>query len=561
MKRIITCLTLIIFYSIKVNGQDLKSEIKVSFDDLTFVSDFEKEAFSKVKSYGYSPLNLFLSVDSTVNEEKAKRIQHSIDSIAEIFSEVVENKKSKKKALEGIYDLGYSEYLKKYKLISYFNEIHDKKTFNCVTGTAFYALILKKLNIDYVIKEVPSHVFLVADPYGENIIFESTAKSEGFVETNSKNKNELYDYLYSTSIIDYTEYSNHGYSEILSQLIQKEHNLTLLNLASLQYLNKGIELFEMKSYESAFSEFQKAYFLSNSNLTNIMMIQTINYISSMYIKNPDTSQIPFLLKLIKISPDAQTHDYLVNYCALFADKISSKKNAPKEFDVLFNQITTNIQDSLLFKRLTILRDQFMYIFYAEKLNFKKARAFPIHAYSLDPNNKEIKNQLRSVIFIDFEDFMDNYDGGYDDTLALEYIDSLLLNYPFLQDEDGGTAYRIFPWTRDYLRIDYLLENEYVQEAEATLVLIKERANNYPEDLEEEYIKEMFIECFESISDEYFLMDDYTKAKEVYQQALEFFPDNDYIIEQIKYIDDYQNSDKVIYKKNNSSDFPPPPSVK
>ena len=72
---------------------------------------------------------------------------------------------------------------------------------------------------------------------------------------------------------------------------------------------------------------------------------------------------------------------------------------------------------------------------------------------------------------------------------------------------------------------------------------------------------MFIECFESISDEYFLMDDYTKAKEVYQQALEFFPDNDYIIEQIKYIDDYQNSDKVIYKKNNSSDFPPPPSVK
>ncbi|MBX7226527.1 MAG: hypothetical protein K1X55_10880 [Chitinophagales bacterium] len=493
-----------------------------------------------------------------MNEEKAKKIQFSIDSIAGIFTEVVENKKGKRKALEGIYALGYSEFLKRYQLIAYFNEIYDKKTFNCVTGTAFYALLLKELHINYIIKEVPAHVFLVADPYGENIIFESTAKSEGLVETNPKNKNELYNYLYSTSIIDYSEYTNQGYSEVLTQLNQKEHNLTLLDLASLQYLNKGIELFEVEDYESAFSEFQKAYFLSNSNLTNVMLIQTINYISSNYIKNPDSTHIPFLLKLTKISPDENTYDYIIRYSTLFASKISSKKNAPKEFDAFYNQITASIQDSSLLKELIVLRDKFMYIYYSSKMNSKKAREFPIHAYSLEPDNIDVQKQLSAVIFSDFEHFLDNYDESYDDSSALEYIDSLMLNYPFIVDEEGGTAFRVLPWTRDFLRIGYLIEHENLQEAEVTLSNIKKRAKDYPEDLEEMYVKDMFIECFEEISDEYFLTKNYTKAKEVYEQVLEFFPDDEYVLEQIKFIDDYQDSDKVIYKKYNSSDFPPPP---
>jgi hypothetical protein len=67
-----------------------------------------------------------------------------------------------------------NKYLKYYKLDSFFPDIFSTKTYNCVNGTALFAIIFDEINIPYHILEVPNHVYLIAYPSTLKIGVEST---------------------------------------------------------------------------------------------------------------------------------------------------------------------------------------------------------------------------------------------------------------------------------------------------------------------------------------------------------------------------------------------------
>ncbi len=55
----------------------------------------------------------------------------------------------------------HRKYLKRYRHETNFFELFEKGSYNCVTGTALYALLLDALQIDYTIRETPYHIYMM----------------------------------------------------------------------------------------------------------------------------------------------------------------------------------------------------------------------------------------------------------------------------------------------------------------------------------------------------------------------------------------------------------------
>lgn len=121
------------------------------------------------------------------------------------------NKRKKKKTCQTIYQAIHDEYFYLYKEGVVFTEIITDGYYNCATATAMYALALEHLGIDYQIIQVPSHVYLIAYPDSEAIIFESTTPSSGITEWNKQSNYAIKKRLYSDKIITRAQLKDNNY--------------------------------------------------------------------------------------------------------------------------------------------------------------------------------------------------------------------------------------------------------------------------------------------------------------------------------------------------------------
>ena len=84
--------------------------------------------------------------------------------------------KKEKKRIKFIYDAFHDTFLKKYNSSVFFSEIFKNGNYNCVTATALYCYVFEKLDIPYKVKDLPTHVYLIAYPDLYNIKLETTVQ-------------------------------------------------------------------------------------------------------------------------------------------------------------------------------------------------------------------------------------------------------------------------------------------------------------------------------------------------------------------------------------------------
>ena len=73
------------------------------------------------------------------------------------------------------------EFLRSYTQYASFAETLSRGKYNCLTGTALYAMLLERFNIRYTIIETNYHIFLLADTDEGQALFEATDPLHGFV--------------------------------------------------------------------------------------------------------------------------------------------------------------------------------------------------------------------------------------------------------------------------------------------------------------------------------------------------------------------------------------------
>jgi hypothetical protein len=72
-------------------------------------------------------------------------------------------------------------FLRNYAEYATFSETLNKGTYNCLTGTALYALLLKQLDIPYKVIETNYHIFLMAETEDGRVLLEATDSENGVV--------------------------------------------------------------------------------------------------------------------------------------------------------------------------------------------------------------------------------------------------------------------------------------------------------------------------------------------------------------------------------------------
>jgi len=186
------------------------------------------------------------------------------------FVEKLEGKKKsfkrEKDFLEFVFVKTHQLFLKRYADYPTFGEILNSGTYNCLTGTALYALILDHFDIDYQMIETNYHIFLIAQTEQGNVLFETTDPVNGFVSNAGsienriaqykENKNQNRDSDKTYYLYDFDLFNEVNLDQVvgllhynLSVSAYNQHQLT----SSIIELGKAIELYQSPRIE-AFSQ-------------------------------------------------------------------------------------------------------------------------------------------------------------------------------------------------------------------------------------------------------------------------------------------------------------------
>jgi hypothetical protein len=121
-------------------------------------------------------VELYLSTDKSkaTSTEDLTRFVQKLESKEQSF-------KKESDFIQYTFNQTHRKFLKHYKQYCTFTELVDNGTYNCLTATALYALLLDHFNIDYKIVETNYHIFLLANTKQGTILLETTDPIKGFV--------------------------------------------------------------------------------------------------------------------------------------------------------------------------------------------------------------------------------------------------------------------------------------------------------------------------------------------------------------------------------------------
>ena len=236
-------------------------------DSALFSSSFEQRVFLQLGSANApEPVELFMALGySNENEGIPSKINETVRSLQARTGKFPLSKK-----LKILYKTVQDEFLEKYTEDAYFNDIFENGNFNCVTASALYAILLSRLNIPYVIKEMPDHVYLIADPDHTGFLIESTLPTKGVVAFDDKFKSSYIEFLYNNKIISADEYMNTSLEELFASHYTSDKTVTLTQLAGIHYYNKGAVLYNKAMYSESLKNYEKAQLLYDSDVIAYM---------------------------------------------------------------------------------------------------------------------------------------------------------------------------------------------------------------------------------------------------------------------------------------------------
>jgi hypothetical protein len=102
--------------------------------------------------------------------------------------------RNEKEFLSQLFSKTHRKFLKSYTDYVSFGETLRKGTYNCLTGTALYALLLDQLGVEYRIIETNYHIFLLAGSGDERALIEATDPLNGFITGSARIAERISEY-------------------------------------------------------------------------------------------------------------------------------------------------------------------------------------------------------------------------------------------------------------------------------------------------------------------------------------------------------------------------------
>jgi hypothetical protein len=166
--------------------------------------------------------------------------------------------KDDRQFLKYVFSKTHQRYLRTYSNYAAFNAINERGVYNCLTGTALYALLLKDLGYNFKIVETNYHIFLVVNTDAGKILFEATDPVKGFIADQQAVEKRIARYQSDQFVKDEADNNYYLYSFKLFNEVSLDQMLGLL------YYNEAIQAFNNHQLQDAVVDLDNATALYNS---------------------------------------------------------------------------------------------------------------------------------------------------------------------------------------------------------------------------------------------------------------------------------------------------------
>lgn len=180
----------------------------------------------------------------------------------ELFLNKLDKKHSSAKSefafVRQVFVKAHQRFLKNYEAYASFDETLDNGSYNCLTGTILFSLILHHYNIDHQVIETNYHIFILAKTHEGQILLEATDPLNGFV-TSEKDIDARITLYKQNQIQD--QQRDKSYYKFSFELY---NTVSIDQLRGLTYYNKAVDSFNHKNLQTSVQHLVKARELYSS---------------------------------------------------------------------------------------------------------------------------------------------------------------------------------------------------------------------------------------------------------------------------------------------------------
>ncbi|MBK7855126.1 MAG: hypothetical protein IPJ79_09655 [Bacteroidetes bacterium] len=406
----------------------------VLFNDLVFKNRFEATAFSHFINKDetqYSFALMFATVETDLIEEDISKYKNVINAKSKELKEEIKSK-AESKTIKIIFNNVHNQFLDLYEAENRFSQIFTLGKYNCVSATALYAYIFENLNIPFQIKELPTHVYLVAYPNSSKILVETTAPQNGYFQFSEEFAQRYVKTLYKQKLISRNEYETKTTSELFNENFFSKENLSLKEMTGIQYYNLCLYYFKDNKYDEALNNARKAFYLYPCERTRFMLKNTL-LVAPVHDKITEEEKVKNLLTLCRYNnlyndEDINSSFLSESYNSIIAYHLTEKSDLEKA-SAIHALLLETAKDTVMLNKFN-----FWYHYELARLSLLKTikAGNPLEnlkiSYEINPDHADLKNLILGAIFQSV--------GEMNDSKAIQnYITSLNNDFPFLSKHE------------------------------------------------------------------------------------------------------------------------------
>jgi hypothetical protein len=388
------CLSaLVLFISMSVCSNNLPDSL-VRFSDLSFHSEFEKQAFINIRQG--NEFDLCMATDKNMTAEKMASLKANFDQTIKQLSNGNLTAKNIRQKFKDVHKIIFYKSQMQYVPNAEFSDILNNGYFNYVTSSILYSLVLKQLNIPSYYLFTLSKTDIILNPNADQIILETqNQKDENGYFNSSDNKGYIVNLLDKNIRIgsEYQYNSNQGNSVVR---FKDSEVLKTNQLAATIYFYKAVNQLTEKNTDEAYRLISKAcYLYPDETFVNSMFVILDSRLQA--CKFDKVEDVDLLGQLSRFRNN--NFDYIKRtFWNLIGNKVANDRhNLGFQTDLPF--CTTAYKRLLPQINDVLLADEISYAYYmgaAFCSDFNRVNLEPaIQALKLKPNDKPALSLLET----------------------------------------------------------------------------------------------------------------------------------------------------------------------
>ncbi len=339
-------------------------------------------------SLHYFPVFQIVDFEGTQGDIASKE-KKLLEFISDYKTAAFTDSKNEKKA-KVLFKDTHQQYFKKYQLEALFKQIFTDGVYNCATASAVFAIIFEELNLEYEIRLLPDHVYLILFPKTEAIKIETTNPMRGYLNIDEKAKREYVKFLRDNKLVSEEEFNTKSAVELFDEYYFKDIVINIRQLIGVQYYNFALGLFNQQKWEESFREFEKAkVFFDDARVDFLLYASLSNYLSTR--NKVDEGDLMYLVKLTNYNLIESSVKNFTAYYGLFLQQHLFEKGEENHVTSTFNFIVQHLNDSVVISETSFTHYYETGRYYINKGNFEKSNTYFEQALDLKPKSVDAQS--------------------------------------------------------------------------------------------------------------------------------------------------------------------------